>query len=81
MKIIVRLFAGLKCTNENTACYGQNEFETEISSGMNLEKLLEYLGIARDLAKIVFVNGLFKPLTYQLEDGDEVSIFPPVGGG
>lgn len=81
MNITVRLFAGLKCENKELACNGENDFKIELTEELNLEELLNLLGIPTDLAKIVFVNGLLQPLTYTITDGDEVSIFPPVGGG
>lgn len=81
VKITVRLFAGLKCENEKLAYFGKNEFNAEYPEGTSLSELLDLLGIARDIAKIVFVNGLFREFTYQLCDGDEVAVFPPIGGG
>lgn len=81
MSITVRLFAGLKCENKELACYEENVFKIELMEELNLQELLTLLGISTDLAKIVFINGLLQPLTYTLTYGDEVSVFPPVGGG
>ncbi|MHB9095711.1 MAG: MoaD/ThiS family protein, partial [Eubacteriales bacterium] len=62
-------------------CYGQNEFKIELARNMNLVEILNYLGISHLVAKIILVNGLFKPLEYIANDQDELSVFPPVGGG
>ncbi len=81
MNITVRLFAGLRCENEELESFGKNDFEHILNQEMNLEEFLNYIGISIDVAKIILVNGLFEPLTYVLRDTDEISIFPPVGGG
>ena len=81
MNITVRLFAGLKCENETMDCYGKNDFKIEIAEKLTLQELLTILGVPTSVAKIIFVNGLNQPLTYTLTSGDEVSVFPPVGGG
>lgn len=81
MDLTVRLFAGLKCENRELACYGQKEFIIELQTGTNLGQLLDFLGIPAEMGKIILVNGQFKPLTQDLIDGDQVSIFPPIGGG
>ena len=81
MDITVRLFAGLKCENKELACCGEKEFKIELLEELSLHELLTLLGIPTDLAKIVLVNSLLKPLTYTLTNGDEVSVFPPIGGG
>ncbi len=81
MNITVRLFAGLKCGNKELEYFGLDDFNIELPTRMNLEELLSFLGIPAEMAKIVLVNGLFQPLTYILSEGDELSVFPPVGGG
>ncbi len=81
MKITVRLFAGLHCENEGLECYGKNDFRLMLKHAMNLKEFLNHIGISVQLAKIVLVNGLFKPLTYVVKDGDEIAVFPPLGGG
>lgn len=81
MKISVRLFAGLTCANEELLCYGQNDCVLELPTGTRLEEVLGYLHIPMDEAKILLVNGLFKDMDITLREGDDVVIFPPVGGG
>ena len=81
MNLTVRLFAGLKCENQDLDCRGKTEFSIAVSEGMTLKGFLAYIGISPELAKIVLVNALFQPMDYKLVDGDDLAIFPPVGGG
>ena len=53
----------------------------ELPTGVAIHHLLEHLGFSDDQVKIVFVNNLIRGRGHPLADGDEVGIFPPVGGG
>ncbi|MBN1136913.1 MAG: MoaD/ThiS family protein, partial [Anaerolineae bacterium] len=55
--------------------------EIEISDGATLADLARQLKVPQEEVKMVFVNGRVRPLDYALQPGDEVGIFPPVGGG
>lgn len=55
--------------------------EIEISDGATLADLARQLKVPQEEVKMVFVNGRVRPLDYELQPGDEVGIFPPVGGG
>lgn len=52
-----------------------------LSDGATVEQLTQQLGLPTDEVKVVFVNGVIRPPDHVLSDGDEVGIFPPVGGG
>jgi molybdopterin converting factor small subunit len=39
------------------------------------------LGLPDDVVRVVFVNGRARPRDWALSDGDELGIFPPIGGG
>lgn len=56
-------------------------FEVQLSEGDTLFKLVERLGIPTEEAKVAFVNGIIHNLDYSLHPGDEIGIFPPIGGG
>jgi molybdopterin converting factor small subunit len=43
--------------------------------------LIRHLDLPDDQVKIVFVNAHFREADHVLADGDELGIFPPVGGG
>jgi molybdopterin converting factor small subunit len=56
-----------------------------LSDGATVERLIRQLGLPRRQplchVKAVFVNGIIRLEDHVLSDGDEVGIFPPVGGG
>lgn len=46
-----------------------------------LADLVNQLGIPAEEVKLCYVNAVYQELDYILQDGDEVGIFPPIGGG
>jgi molybdopterin converting factor small subunit len=44
-------------------------------------RLVNKLALPEEQVKVVFVNGTIRKDDYGLTDGDEVGIFPSVGGG
>jgi molybdopterin synthase sulfur carrier subunit len=52
-----------------------------LPDGATVGRLIEHLGLPEDEVKIVFVNGVARDLAHALVDGDELGLFPPVGGG
>ncbi len=80
MEVTVRLYGGLKCQNKDLPCCGDREFQLRIEPGTTISQLLDYLNISNQ-AKLVLLNGLFKQLSDIISDGDEIVVFPPVGGG
>jgi molybdopterin converting factor small subunit len=53
----------------------------ELESGSTVGSLLQAMTLPEDEIKIVFVNNLVREQDHVLEDGDQLGIFPPVGGG
>ena len=88
MKVSVKLFATL-AQSVSEAILAQHPqgiragqpFEVELAEGSTLADLVTHLSLPREQVKIVFVNARVRQLTYQLRSGDEVGIFPPIGGG
>jgi molybdopterin converting factor small subunit len=74
--VTVRLFAGL----ERQAGDGRAERSVPRSDAPSIEALLALLGL-EGRAGLVLVNGVHAALDRALEPGDEVDLFPPVGGG
>jgi len=74
MQIKVRLFATLREGREKEYLMTLNKPETalDITNRLDIN--------AQDIA-ILLVNGMDRPLEIEIQDGDVVSIFPPVGGG
>jgi len=80
MKISVKLFANLSPYARVTGLPG-TPFTVELPQGACLQDLVDVLGIPTETVKITFINGIIHSLDQHLADGDEVGIFPPIGGG
>jgi molybdopterin converting factor small subunit len=52
-----------------------------VEPGTTVLSVIEKLGIPKNEAKLVFINGIISELTTPLHGGERVGIFPPVGGG
>ena len=75
----VKLFATLR---QHRPGLGIGEaFAVELPEGTTVQGLIRNLQLPEAQVKIVFVNALFRPMDHILTDGDELGIFPAVGGG
>ena len=73
----VKLFAGL---DKLFPDYNNSEFmPVQINPGAAVRDLIEKLKLPE--YTLIFVNGGAARLDYIFKDMDEISIFPPVGGG
>lgn len=87
MKVYVKLFATLirDVSDAFRACYPEIRsgvpLMVELPEGSTLDDLVVDLGLPCQEVKITFVNGRAQEADYRLSDGDQVGIFPPVGGG
>jgi sulfur-carrier protein len=79
MLIQVKLFATLRRYAGDTSP-GQ-PIPVELPAGATLQDLVELLGIPLQETKIAYVNAKAQELDWVLQPGDEVGIFPPIGGG
>jgi len=75
--IVARLFAGL----DRLSRQGGVEQRVPAVKATSVTALCEALGLAVGVVGLVLVNGTHGDLATALHDGDEVSLFPPVGGG
>ena len=55
--------------------------EVDLPAGSTLDDLAAQLQLPPEEVKVFFVNGRAQEPDYCLSPGDEVGIFPPVGGG
>ena len=55
--------------------------EVTLPKGATVKDLVERLRLPPDHVRVVFVNGVARDDGHPLADGDEVGLFPPVGGG
>lgn len=79
MRVHVKLYATLRRHRE-TAKPGL-PFEVHLLDGAVLADLVAQLGLPREEVKVTFVNGRARAMDWPLRAGDEVGIFPPIGGG
>ncbi len=79
MEIYVKLFATLRTYLGNAP--SGTPVTVHIPAGSTLGELVEQLKLPPEEVKICFVNGRIVELDYLLTEGDEVGIFPPIGGG
>ena len=79
MRVNVRIYAAL-CRYVLGVSAG-TPIEIELPDGASVADLIEKLKIPAREVKIAFVNGRTRSLDWLLESGDEMGIFPPVGGG
>ncbi|MBS3901630.1 MAG: MoaD/ThiS family protein [Dethiobacter sp.] len=74
LKITVKLFATLRHNRFKVA-------EHEYFAAPTILAVAEELKIPREELALTMVNGVLVPVEHLLQDGDTLSIFPPVGGG
>ena len=53
----------------------------DLPDGSAITGLIAALGLPGEEVKVVFVNGRSQPFDHRLSPGDQVGIFPAVGGG
>jgi sulfur-carrier protein len=86
MQVYVKLFAGLvqnvppDILPQGTVRSG-TPLPVSLSEGSTLGDLVAHLTLPPDQVRITFVNGRARKPDHALSDGDEVGIFPPIGGG
>jgi molybdopterin synthase sulfur carrier subunit len=74
--ISVKLFGGLE-----ERCGRQREAAISAATATTLAALIAALGLSPAAVGLVLVNGLHASPDSPVAAGDEVSLFPPVGGG
>jgi sulfur-carrier protein len=78
--ITVRLYAMLRRFEPPGLELGQG-FPVELPDGSRLSDLLSTLHMPAEEVKQVFVKSRRQEPDYLLANGEEVAIFPPIGGG
>lgn len=79
MKLTVKLYASL--ARFSPGGLPGTPFEVNIPESTHLQRLVELLGIPGEETRVAFVNGLVRDMDWELQPGDEVGLFPPIGGG
>ncbi|MBL7202544.1 MAG: MoaD/ThiS family protein [Anaerolineae bacterium] len=55
--------------------------EIDLPEGSTLADLIDRLALPREKVRVIYVNGRARKLDYRLVPGDEVGVFPAIGGG
>ena len=74
MKITGKFFATLRINRDK-------QIFMEVPTETTIDDVLLSLKVSKDEATILLVNGRAKTAEHVLQDGDIISLFPPVGGG
>jgi molybdopterin converting factor small subunit len=75
----VKLFATLRRQFPDLGI--DEALEVELPDDATVAQLVEKLQLPKEQVRIMFVNNTFQKGDYSLSNGDEVGIFPPIGGG
>ena len=79
MNIQIKLFASLgKYLPEGST---SKQSPLSVPENITIKGVLEQLSIPRKMAKLIMVNGTHRKSDDVLQEGDLLSIFPPVAGG
>ena len=79
MEIEVKLFAMLRDYLPKGSC--RFSCKMEVDRQIRVQDIISRLKIPEEMPKIILVNGIHGKKDQILEEGDVLSIFPPVAGG
>ena len=83
MNVTLKLFATL--TDYLPAGARANQLDMEVADTTSVSTLIEQLNLPPKLVHLVLVNGAFVPPEArsgrQLQEGDQLAIWPPIAGG
>lgn len=79
MRVQVKLFATLR-HYAPSASIGR-PFEIDLAEGATVADLIHYLKLPAEEVKMVYVNARARSEDWHLESGNEIGIFPLIGGG
>ncbi len=74
MTVRVKLFASLRD-------FGPEEQVMEIPDSGTLEDVVTRLKLPERIPLLKVVNGEIRKMDHRLREGDEIALFPPIGGG
>ncbi len=79
MLVSIKLFASL--SHYAPAVKAGHPVELELPADATVAEALFSIGLPADEAKLVFVNGRAQSVDWRLQPGDQLGIFPRIGGG
>ena len=60
---------------------GAPSVQVEVQPGQTVGQVLDQLGVPTDQTRIIFVNHRAAGLSQPLQGGEQVGVFPAIGGG
>ena len=75
-RVKLNLYAGLRAH-----IGGKPSVDLEIAPGQTVGELLDRLGVPHEQTRILFVNGRAASLSDKLTGGEQIGVFPAIGGG
>ena len=79
MNIEIRLFANLAQFLPPDA--KNKRAKINVKDGISIGDVLEGLNIPKNTTSVIMVNGVHQKIDTKLNDGDVLSVIPPVTGG
>jgi len=71
----------LKCFATLAKFLPENGDDYPVESGETVRSLVNKLGMPEKDVTLIFINAVRSNLDSEVNDGDRVGLFPPVGGG
>ena len=75
-RVKVKLYAGLRAYIGGAA-----SIEVDVNPGETIEQLLEKLSVPPDQTRIIFLDHRAASLNDPLNGGEQLGVFPAIGGG
>jgi molybdopterin synthase sulfur carrier subunit len=75
-RVTVNLYAGLREFID-----GAQSIDVELEPGVTIGQVIEQLGVPIEKTRIIFLNNRAAEPTTPINPGDQLSIFPAIGGG
>ena len=60
---------------------GAASVDVDVTPGQTIRQLLEQLDVPVDQTRIIFVNNRAADLSQTLQGGEQIGVFPAIGGG
>jgi molybdopterin converting factor small subunit len=75
-RVKLNLYAGLRAY-----IGGKPSVDLEIAPGETVGELLDRVGVPREQTRILLVNGRAAAPSDELSGGEQIGVFPAIGGG
>lgn len=76
-----RVAAGAPTTGQATTAGAGASIDLEVTAGTTVGQVRDRLGLEPGLVALLAINGRRAQLADVLQDGDRLTLFPPVAGG